>query len=226
MNLLFFVSYLYFQAVTLKHLAKSLLGLGEDAMDCYEQIAHFTNTSIRYLEPLPDLSRENCIFLCNHRSGADFFVDGYLTGGAAYIGLAKAFFYFPGPCLYAYRLNSMILFARSTLSREQLYRKTLEMLQSKSIIIYPEGERNLKDRSLPLKKGFIKLAYENGVPVQVVITRNKEEIFNERKVEAQRGVSCLTGRSGVLRPSDHSTLEEWIQAVESTWDQQWSLIMK
>ena len=46
----------------------------------------------------------------------------------------------------------------------------------KPLIVYPEGTRNLTERALPLKTGGIQAAYELSVPVQIIITRNKEQV--------------------------------------------------
>jgi len=51
----------------------------------------------------------------------------------------------------------------------------------KPLIVYPEGSRNLTDASLKLKTGALQAAYELGVPIQVVITANKEQVRHVRQ---------------------------------------------
>lgn len=225
MNLFKFLGvYLYYQGITTKYFIKNLFKKQDNILECYGKIIKFMKTDFEYGDQLPELSQENCIFLCNHRSSADFFIDGYLTQGAAYLGLIKAFLYFPGPCLYAYHCKSMILFVKCNLNRDELYEKTLKMLQHKSIIIYPEGSRNLGKYPLPLKKGFIKMAYNNNIPIQIIITQNKELVFTEHKINANFGVTCKTGRSTVLYPKEYPNLESWIEVVETSWNEQWNRV--
>ena len=37
-------------------------------------------------ESEPLYRQSQCVYVCNHRSFADFFIDGYLTDNSAYIG--------------------------------------------------------------------------------------------------------------------------------------------
>ena len=47
---------------------------------------------------------------------------------------------------------------------------------TKPLIVYPEGTRNKRSVSRPLKTGAIQAAFDLNVPVQVLITTNKEHV--------------------------------------------------
>ncbi len=88
-------------------------------------------------------------------------------------------------------------------------------------MVYPEGTRNLKPQSLPLKRGMLRYAYTERTPVQVVITTNKENILSEKMRKATFGVTCVVGYSDVVRPADHGDFESFFEAVQATWEAQW-----
>ena len=86
------------------------------------------------------------------------------------------------------------------------------------VIVYPEGTRNQKMESLPLKMGCLKVAHTLGVPVQVVITTEKEKIFNEKAGSVALGVRCVVSVSPALKPKDFASLEDFIAAVQAAWE--------
>lgn len=52
------------------------------------------------------------MFFSNHRSWADFFMDGYLTGGSSYLSRYGVILGVPGPCLTGYLFNFVMFFHR------------------------------------------------------------------------------------------------------------------
>ena len=115
----------------------------------------------------------------------------------------------PSPALPAQR--------DSTWWTEYFRRGWREVRPGAPVIVYPEGTRNQKAESLPLKLGCVKVAHSLGTPVQVVIATQKESIFNEKAGKVQRGVRCVVAVSPVLKPQDFACLEKFIAAVEAAW---------
>eukprot|EP00889_Picochlorum_renovo_P007033 jgi/Picre1/34063/NNA_001538.t1 len=113
-----------------------------------------------------DLHRDKVVYLCNHRSWADFMVDQYVTEG-----------------------------------------RTLFMITN--------GE------SLPLKRGMLHYAYDRKIPVQIVIGGNKEAILSEKKMVVGFGQTVTVGYSDVIYPENFKDFEEFMKAVQSTWDAEW-----
>ena len=226
LKLNFIWTYLCTQIIALVNLGKSCfqrIGWLDQKrnlmMETYQSIMNISGSQIRFIGS-QKLFEHPCLIFSNHRSGADFFVDGYLTSGnAAYLGLAKIRYYLPGSMVLGHFHRHLILFTNRSLRREELYGRAIEMLKTRSIILYPEGSRNLLNQSLPLKIGFIKLAYQHQIPVQIMITGQKEDLFNEKTWSAQRGVTCLCSLSDVLKPNGCASLEHWIELIQQTWDQ-------
>jgi hypothetical protein len=47
--------------------------------------------------------------------------------------------------------------------------------------------------SLPLKRGMLHYAYSRGLPVQIIITSNKEAVISEKMLSAHFGQTVLVG---------------------------------
>jgi len=52
------------------------------------------------------------MFFSNHRSWADFFMDGYITGGSSYLSRYGVIVGVPGPCYCGYLYNFVWFFHR------------------------------------------------------------------------------------------------------------------
>ncbi len=52
------------------------------------------------------------MFFANHRSWADFFMDGYMTGGSSYLSRYGVIAGVPGPCFCGYLYNFVLFFHR------------------------------------------------------------------------------------------------------------------
>ncbi|KAL6058867.1 hypothetical protein QOT17_014541 [Balamuthia mandrillaris] len=177
---------------------------------------------------------EKVMWLCNHRTWADFFVDHMLTGfQCAYLSRCLVFLGIPLNS-WAGFTNDTVWFFRRPAQRDR--RKFIETFyrfldrRYKStpwhgLLIYPEGSRNVQPDSLPLKKGCINYAYDRGLPVQIIIATNKEHIFNERTLTSKHNVRVRVGYSKVLRPENYSSSEVFFSAIESLWLETWKEVM-
>ena len=66
------------------------------------------------------------------------------------------------------------------------------------------GHRSTKVHSLPLRRGMLHYAYSRRVPVQIVITANKEAVISEKDMSAHFGQTLVVGYSEVINPEARS----------------------
>jgi 1-acyl-sn-glycerol-3-phosphate acyltransferase len=102
------------------------------------------------------------LYLCNHRSWADFFLDVYITEAeASPLSRWAVFPAFPIFLTSAMWLRAVTFFKRTRVFDREQFNRTLEnkILRSykTGVIVYPEGHRNLGPKSLPLKRGMLQL---------------------------------------------------------------------
>ena len=164
------------------------------------------------------------IYLFNHRTWADMFIDYYISKGC-FISRKIMKYFVP----FTYKLSKSdkisILFERgNTKDKNVLYKKIKEKLKEKSLIVYPEGTRNTSNKSKPLKFGIIKLGYQENVPFQICIVSNKEKVLNEKKLSIGKNINCEYYVSEIIHPKDYKTLEEFIDVIQKKWDESWNVI--
>lgn len=225
-SLLFVVSYLYVQAVLCPALIINALLTGKhNAFTCGRTICHFMG--VKFLRTLDSAELGNgCVFLCNHRCWADFFVDQALCGGAAYLSRLLVIVGVPTSSLYAWLGRSTWYFNRkSGIDRTQFgsFIESLWKLRpDHGLIVYPEGTRNLGDEPKRLKTGVIQYAYEHDHPVQAVVTAGKERVINEKKMSASMNQLVVTHVSPVLHPKDFDNKEDFIAAARKLFTDSWA----
>eukprot|EP00199_Chlamydomonas_sp_CCMP681_P002788 CAMPEP_0119108824 /NCGR_PEP_ID=MMETSP1180-20130426/15677_1 /TAXON_ID=3052 ORGANISM="Chlamydomonas cf sp, Strain CCMP681" /NCGR_SAMPLE_ID=MMETSP1180 /ASSEMBLY_ACC=CAM_ASM_000741 /LENGTH=309 /DNA_ID=CAMNT_0007094481 /DNA_START=65 /DNA_END=994 /DNA_ORIENTATION=- len=165
------------------------------------------------------------LFLCNHRSWADFFVDTYLTEGtASLMSRWLVFWVFPFFISAVIVLKGIVLFKRGVVADKEKFNagvdEKLKASPVSGLLVYPEGTRNVKPGSLPLKRGMLYYAHSRAMPVQLIITKNKEGVLGEKTQCATWGLTLVTGFSKVL-PTAGTEFEEFWQSVQLEWDRLW-----
>ena len=172
-----------------------------------------------------NIIKKKCIYLCNHRSWADFWIDYEIVGGACLISRNIMKKVLPFTALRAKKSGDIIFFNRgNTDSKYELYKKILEKIKKRNVLIYPEGTRHTSNKSKPLKMGIIKLAYKNNIPLQIVITSNKEQIFSQKKLTYNKDVQCKYYASEKISPSEYPSLSKFIESVQEIWNELWNEI--
>ncbi|KAL4523123.1 hypothetical protein Ndes2526B_g07934 [Nannochloris sp. 'desiccata'] len=174
-----------------------------------------------------ELYRETCMYLCNHRSWADFMVDQYVTEGRSLFmsrwAVLPVFPLFMAPMR---AIRCVILFKRGSIADVDGFNKWIDTQFADSpqtgLAIYPEGHRSTHGESLPLKRGMLKYAYTRKLPVQIVIGGNKESILSERHRTARFHQTVAVGFSEVLKPEEYDDFEIFMQKVQATWDKEWN----
>ena len=176
-----------------------------------EKSQHKLNLKLKKINKIKVSTGPNKIFLFNHRSWADFFIDHYICKGT-YISRKEVTLVSLGPADHS--------------SKYKLYDDIKKMLKKKSILLYPEGTRNTSNKSKPLKFGIIKLGYEQNVPFQIIIVSNKENVINEKKLKINKNIICEYFTSELIYPKDFKTLKEFTNEIQKKWDESWNVIYK
>lgn len=60
--------------------------------------------------------------------------------------------------------------------------------------------------------------------MQIVITKGKEEAFNETKLSFAYGKTLETGYSEVIDSSKFKTFEDFIEELQMVWDELWGRV--
>lgn len=182
------------------------------------------------MNPSKSLYTGKCIYLCNHRSWADFMVDQYVTQGRTLFMSRWAVAYvFPLFMVPMWFVRAVLLFKRGSIADKAAFNAWIDREWDKStqtaLGVYPEGHRSTTGESLPLKRGMLHYAFDRKVPVQVVIGANKEHILSEKKMIVGFGRTVKVGYSDVLFPQKFSDFYSFMSAVQSTWDSEWREVM-
>ena len=219
-NVQFILLYFYSEISALKNLISNKTFLNFTN----KLIKKFKITIIKNSKSSP-ISKNSTIYLVNHRSWADFWIDYNILQGT-FISRKEVKYVLPFSTTLG-KSNIIFFDRKSKKSKNKLYENIKNTLnKNKNIILYPEGTRNLKNKSKPLKFGIIKLGYEQNVPFQICINSNKEKIINEKKFIIQRNITCEYFISEIIHPKNFNTLEEFIKYIQKKWYESWNIIYK
>jgi hypothetical protein len=182
------------------------------------------------VNPKKQLYTGKCVYLCNHRSWADFMVDQYVTQGRTLFMSRWAVAYvFPLFMVPMWFVRAVLLFKRGSIADKAGFNAWIDEEWEKStqtaLGVYPEGHRSTTGESLPLKRGMLHYAYDRKLPVQIVIGGNKESILSEKKMVVGFGRTVRVGYSDVIFPEKHADFEAFMRVVQSTWDCEWNEVV-
>jgi hypothetical protein len=90
------------------------------------------------------------------------------------------------------------------------------------MVVYPEGTRNIKEHSLPLKRGMLRYAHTRKLAVQVIVTAKKERVFSSHLLCAERGKALPMYVSKVIYAEQYPDFEDFYNAIRAKWDDSWS----
>lgn len=171
----------------------------------------------------PVLDKRVKMIFCNHRSFADFFIDSLVIGRISHLSRLAVAFVLPISALYGVLTGRVLYFRRDRRDRQGLAKKIARHLKdfASPLVIYPEGHRNTSSKTLPLKPGVIKIAWEGGYLIQCVLSSNKEKILSEKSFSASIGEKVFFTRSTVIDPRNYSDFESFFEAVKEVWQLSW-----
>ncbi|GMH32556.1 hypothetical protein BSKO_00390 [Bryopsis sp. KO-2023] len=170
-----------------------------------------------------------CLYLCNHRSWCDFFLDMVLAEGrASVLSRGMVFVVFTLGCLFAWCGNYIQFFNRSAVKDHEKFNQWLEDMLKQGplpgIVVYPEGHRNLKSTPLPLRRGILKFGYSRKIPCQIIMTKNKESVICEKNLTIGFGKKLVVGYSDVIDPAEFDDFEIFAKKVQIVWDNMWATV--
>lgn len=170
---------------------------------------------------MPEASFFRGAVLVNHRSWADFIIDP-AQAHCAVVARAAAVAICVLGSLIGLASDRIIVILRGKTSRVELMRKCAAY---ERFIMYPEGTRRASaanaDEPVPLRVGGIKNLYEARNAALIVITVNKERIFDERRGRVSFGTVLYRARHSPITPDDHGTFESFHRAIEVAWQDTW-----
>jgi 1-acyl-sn-glycerol-3-phosphate acyltransferase len=167
--------------------------------------------------------KKRVFYFCNHNSWADFFIDHCLTGGT-YLARYLALFAMGLLTLYMWLVHGEEGFKRqkgASKNIKKLIKNVFKKTKNKNMIIYPEGTRNRTNKIQELKWGLIKIAFEEKILCQIIITSDKNRVFNEKQKTVERGVICDFFASKLIDPNKYSTLESFYEKITTEWKISW-----
>jgi len=188
-----------------------------------------TGTRLKLVPGSAALCREKrkTVYLCNHRAWSDFFLDMYVTEGRAFtmsrLLVAYAFPLFMVPAMVS---GTVFGFKRDGGDYEKL-NASLDAHFEKfggeftGMVCYPEGTRNIKPQSKPLKRGMLRYAYSRKMAVQVICTARKERVFSSHLYCAERNLALPMYVTEVIQAEDYTDFEDFYNEIRSKWDDAW-----
>jgi len=174
------------------------------------------------------LEKDNkIIYLSNHRSWADFFVDYHVgNNNTVFISRMLVGFVVPLLSLTGILTGKIIFFHREAKNIGKVFEyihKKFTKHPCNGLLVYPEGTRRLENKSCELKKGFIRYSYEKNIPIQIILTKNKEKVMNEKLFTVNSNIKLFTSYSEKIEPNkkQFKTLESYIEYIQKKWNKQW-----
>jgi len=169
-------------------------------------------------------NKQNIIYLANHRTISDFFIDSiniYNTG--VYISRYITSILIPGSNIVKFISDSPAFFIRKKGKTDiNAFETILKNIQesNRNILIYPEGtRRHGHNYACDLKKGSIYYSFKTNSPIQFVITHGKDDIFNEKKMIAVKNINAFVYYSKVYDQDyeKYESMEAWYQYINLEW---------
>ena len=171
-----------------------------------------------------------CVYFINHRESIDFAIDAHTTGGrAAFISRMGVGFMAPFMAVLTKTTRTVFyFFRRRSVDKEAFVhwlRGQLHDSPYQSLIIYPEGTRRpFTNEPTRIKDGGVRYAYRYKLPIQIIITKNKEDVWSLKRRTHEGGVSLLTYMSSAIDPDDYASFELYRDSVMSEWERCWNVV--
>lgn len=156
-------------------------------------------------------------------------VDQYVTEGRAmFMSRLAVIWVFPLFMMGIAAIRSVILFKRGSIADKDKFNRWIDKQLAQSpqaaLAVYPEGHRSTHGESLPLKRGMLHYAFSRKMPVQVVMSANKEAIISEKHQTARLRQTVAVGYSEVIYPEKYDNFEDFMSKVQQAWDSEWNTV--
>ncbi|TGN19439.1 lysophospholipid acyltransferase family protein [Leptospira idonii] len=165
-----------------------------------EDVKSLTNTNLILFNEINPPEKGHMIFL-NHVNELDFPYDCYVIRKpylANQVIKKTVIAYW-----WMLAMGSQVFDNSKAMSVAVSVRNLLEGLKSNSYIVYPEGHNTYTEEIQPLKKGMIKIAFDQKIPVYVAL---KSGIASYQ--QTQKGNTVGYMGLGIVNPADFTKYEE------------------
>ena len=165
-----------------------------------KECVRISNCSMYKVSKKNQIIDKNIMYMTNHASVGDFFIDPYILHySAKFISLNKVKMLLPIIAAIS-ELTSCIIFISSGNSKETIFEnfKKIEELRKnddiRNVSLYPEGLRRAHRHNVSetLKKGFIYHSFDNNLPIQIVHTTNKDYVMDDMKMMLHKNTKLFT----------------------------------
>ena len=193
----------------------------------HSKMLHYSNCKLYRISEHKISHSKHIIYFSNHRSWADFFIDNVVTEYCTkFVSRIEVSYILP---LYAYisgylLLDLIIFFKRGKTSisdfEKLIKHNQLNNASGNDILVYPEGTRRSGlDYACDLKKGLIYYAYKENCPIQFIISKNKENFLNEKRLTAEKNVNVFVHYSHVYYPdfTKYKSMQEFYDFINAEW---------
>lgn len=149
-----------------------------------------------------------------------------MEGRNSFLSRLMVLMAFPIFGCYGILMKGLIFFRRDVRGRDfNSFNKKISDIVRRShhqgLLVYPEGTRNTKATGMELRRGMLRYAFSEKMPVQVVISTNKEHVLSQRELKGTYGVKMVVGYSPVMQTKDYETFDAFFEAVNVLWRSEW-----
>jgi len=157
------------------------------------------------------------VYLVNHTTSGDFIIDPIVTNSSCSISRKLVFIVLFFTSLYCLLYNKIKFITINRESYGYVIRRCIE--EKEKFLYYPEGGRNPNKEKLKLRYGGLQEIYNKKLKIQIVISYNKDKIFNEFKYEVYKNVVIYTYYSKLIDSCDYEIFDDFFNEVQKTWDE-------
>jgi hypothetical protein len=182
------------------------------------------------------ITKKDIIYLSNHVSFGDFFIDSIITNNSSkFVSRYNIVILFPLYYLISLITNSAIFFKRSNITNMMTFFKWINSIRKSdiynNILVYPEGlRRPYSIYPIGLKKGFIYYSFDYNLPIQIIHTCNKETIINESLLSIGFKNSIFVYYGEEINPVDYKkknySREQYYNYIQKSWNKIWFKVKK
>lgn len=215
---MYLIDLIHIQLIMFYNIVFQMIFGKTDTYSIFSKIQKYFN--VKFSGEYDKVDKNVHVYLCNHVSWADFFIDNCCTGSNnCYISRMMVFFAVPFTSIYGILNNIIYFFYKNKNSRIHFGKYLKDILENKkSIILYPEGTRNINMENLPLRKKGLETIYEMKLTTQIININNKNKVVNELMWYINKNVICNVMVSERIEPEKFNSFDEYFQYIQMTWN--------
>ena len=173
-----------------------------------ESVIKKTKSTIKLWNEISPPQKHHFLFV-NHTNEMDFPFDCYVIG-KPYLAnqtIKKTFFAYH----WMKAMGSEVFDSSKQMSIAMSVKNIIRGLGTTSYIVYPEGRNTYTEEFQQIKKGMVKLAFENKIPIWMCV-RSGAASFQKK----QSGNTIHYKALGTANPTDFNSTEELLEHLQKT----------